>query len=168
MQTIHNDIINVVITGGTIDKKSNGSDLYLDNTIIPDIIAKSRCTLDLSYTNLMMIDSLYMTNNDRLKILNHCRLCEFDRIVITHGTDTMVDTALYLGIMDIPKTIVLTGAIVPISIDPCDGIFNLGVSLSAVRMLPIGVFVCMNGRLFKPTDVEKQKSSGLFLGNSYI
>jgi L-asparaginase len=121
-----------------------------------------RCRLDLAVRTLMMVDSLEMTDADRQLVLENCRGAAEERIVVTHGTDTMTDTARVLGEARLAKTIVLTGAMVPYAFGSSDGLFNLGSALSFVQALPHGVFVAMNGRCFPWDDVEKNRELGIF------
>ena len=110
----------------------------------------------------MMVDSLEMTAEDRSLIVHQCRHCEEDRIVITHGTDTMEETARVLGVEINNKTIILTGAMIPIKFGSSDGLFNLGSALAFAQALPAGVYVAMNGRCFKWDNVRKNKLTGIF------
>jgi L-asparaginase len=113
----------------------------------------------------MMIDSLEMTARHRARIVEHCRTADETRILITHGTDTMIETAGALGEAFGPgggKTIVLTGAMVPYAFGSSDGLFNLGSALSFVQVLPAGVYVAMNGRAFDWNRVQKNRDTGFF------
>jgi L-asparaginase len=110
----------------------------------------------------MMIDSLDMTDEDRDIIIRACKRCKEDKIVITHGTDTMVKTAKILESQKIPKTIVLTGAMIPIKFGSSDGFFNLGSALAFAQSLPNGVYVVMNGKYFQANNVTKNKKTGFF------
>jgi len=110
----------------------------------------------------MMVDSLDMTDADRRLILENCRSTPEERILVTHGTDTMTQTARVLGEARLPKTIVLTGAMVPYAFGSSDGLFNLGSALSFVQALPHGVYVAMNGRCFPWHDVVKNRALGIF------
>jgi L-asparaginase len=121
-----------------------------------------RCRLDVSVRTLMMVDSLEMTDADRRLILENCTSASEERIVVTHGTDTMTDTARVLGEARLAKTIVLTGAMVPYAFGSSDGLFNLGSALSFVQALPQGVYVAMNGRCFAWDDVVKNHELGIF------
>jgi L-asparaginase len=121
-----------------------------------------RSRLDLSVRTLMMIDSLEMTSADRAIIVDHCVRCPAPRIVITHGTDTMIETAHVLAQAVIPKTIVLTGAVIPYAFGSSDGLFNLGSALSFVQVMPPDVYVAMNGRCFAWNNVRKNRSTGVF------
>jgi L-asparaginase len=109
-----------------------------------------------------MIDSLEMTAADRDLIAHACRNCPEERIVITHGTDTMTETASVLARSEIGKTIVLTGAMVPYKFGSSDGLFNLGSALAFVQALTPGVYVAMNGRCFSAEEVRKNRAMGIF------
>lgn len=156
--------IRVFVTGGTFDKEYDElrGVLYFKDTHVPEMLRLGRCRLAVSVHTLMMVDSLDMAEEDRAAIVEHCRRCAEDRIVLTHGTDTMVETASVLarGIGD--KTIVLTGAMVPYAFGSSDGLFNLGSALSFVQVLPPGVYIAMNGRCFPWDDVRKNRETGTF------
>ncbi len=142
--------IQIFVTGGTFDKEYNEltGELFFQDTHIPDMLRLGRCRLAVDVETLMMIDSLQMTDADRRLILDRCRAAPAHRIVITHGTDTMEQTAAVLGAAIAGKTIVLTGAMVPYTFGSSDGMFNLGTALAFVQTLPPGVYVAMNGRSF--------------------
>ncbi|MGH7503699.1 MAG: asparaginase domain-containing protein [Longimicrobiales bacterium] len=156
--------IRVFVTGGTFDKEYDElrGTLYFEDTHMPELLKLGRCRLDVAVRTLMMIDSLEMTDEDRATIVDHCRRCEETRIVITHGTDTMVETATALAADSADKTIVLTGAMVPYAFGSSDGLFNLGSALSFVQVLPPGVYIAMNGRWFPWNDVRKNRETGAF------
>lgn len=156
--------IKILITGGTFDKEYdeiNGK-LYFKNTHLPEILNLGRCNLDIQVKPLMMIDSLEMTDKDRASIIEHCAQGNEDKIVITHGTDTMTDTAAALAAAKLNKTIILTGAMIPYKFGSSDGLFNMGSALAFVQTLPMGVYVVMNGRYFNWNNVRKNKVSGIF------
>ena len=121
-----------------------------------------RCRLELVVRTLMMVDSLELTDADRRLILENCRSADEAQVVITHGTDTMADTARVLGEAALGKTIVLTGAMIPYAFGSSDGLFNLGSALSFVQALPPGVYIAMNGRCFTWDDVVKNRQLGVF------
>ena len=156
--------IRVVVTGGTFDKEYDElrGTLFFQDTHVTEMLRLGRCNVEVSVRTLMMIDSLDMTEEDRATIVDHCRRCEEDRIVITHGTDTMVETAHALAAAMSDKTVVLTGAMIPYAFGSSDGLFNLGSALSFVQVLPAGVYVAMNGRIFPWNDVRKNHESGVF------
>ncbi|MEO0083773.1 MAG: asparaginase domain-containing protein [candidate division WOR-3 bacterium] len=156
--------IRIIVTGGTFDKEYNEltGELYFKHTHIHDMLKLGRCKLDLIVEELMMKDSALMTDEDRQKILLAVIKAKENRIVITHGTDQMVDTAKVLVPVSSYKTIVLTGAMVPYSFGSSDGMFNLGSALAFVQTLPCGVYVAMNGKCFHWHNVRKKKESGYF------
>lgn len=156
--------IRIFITGGTFDKEYNEitGQLYFNDTHMHDLLDMGRCRVPVEIRTLMMIDSLEMTNEDRELIAHQCNQCEEDLIVITHGTDTMAETAKMLANAVKDKTVVLTGAMIPIKFGSSDGLFNLGSALAFVQSLPNGVYVAMNGRYFKADNVRKNKQTGVF------
>lgn len=163
---MHEDFIQVFITGGTFDKDYNfiTGELYFKDTHLSQMFERGRCTLDLDIKTLMMIDSLEMTAADREIITHNCKSTKTNRIIITHGTDTMVDTAKVLSDENIAgKTIVLTGAMIPYAFgNSSDGFFNMGSSLGFVQTLPPGVYISMNGRYFHWDSVKKNRQTGFF------
>ncbi|MDZ7269107.1 MAG: asparaginase [candidate division KSB1 bacterium] len=156
--------IRILITGGTFDKEYdeiNGR-LFFRDTHVPEMLRLGRCRLPVVLQTVMMIDSLDMTEAHRHLILQECRTCPEDRIVITHGTDTMVETAHLLAHGVKNKTIVMTGAMVPYAFGSSDGLFNLGSALSFVQALPAGVYLAMNGMFFTWDNVRKNRELGVF------
>jgi L-asparaginase len=159
------DRIRIFVTGGTFDKEYDElhGRLYFRNTHIAEMLELGRCRLDVEIRTLMMIDSLEMSDADRDIIIGQCRDAPEHRIVITHGTDTMVRTAQTLGRAAIPdKTVVLTGAMIPYKFGSSDGLFNLGSALAFAQSLPPGVYVAMNGRCFPASAVRKNYDTGIF------
>ena len=156
--------IRIFITGGTFDKEYNEitGKLYFKDTHMREILDLGRSKLDVSIRTLMMIDSLDMTDSDRNLILENCVSTKGDQIIITHGTDTMTDTAKLLATGNLEKTIVLTGAMIPFKFGTSDGLFNLGSALGFVQSLPHGVYIAMNGRYFDYDKVKKNKETGVF------
>lgn len=159
-------MIQVFVTGGTFDKEYdfiNGQLFFKDSHLL-QMFERGRCTLDLDVKTLMMMDSLEMTDADRGIIAHNCRSTKINQIIITHGTDTMVETARYLAHENIPdKTIVLMGAMIPYAFgSSSDGFFNLGSALAFAQVLPAGVYVAMNGRYYNWDNVKKNKSTGFF------
>jgi L-asparaginase len=156
--------IQLIITGGTFDKRYDEIDgtLTLDHTHLPDLLAEVRCTLDVEIEINQLIDSLEMDSAHRQCVVESCRNCAAERIVITHGTDTMVETARQIAEAGLDKTIVLTGAMRPYSFVHSDAMFNLGTALSGVQTLPCGVWIAMNGHLFAWDSVRKNRDKGLF------
>jgi L-asparaginase len=156
--------IRVFITGGTFDKEYdelNGR-LYFKDTHINEMLRLGRCRAEVGVRTLMMVDSLEMTDADRQLILANCEQAAEQRIVITHGTDTMEATARVLGESVRDKTIVLTGAMVPYAFGSSDGLFNLGSAISFAQVLPPGVYIAMNGRCFPWDNVRKNRAAGVF------
>jgi L-asparaginase len=156
--------IRIFITGGTFDKEYNELDgkLFFKDTHLPEMLKLGRCKVPVEVRTLMLVDSLEMTDADRQIIVEQCRKCKEDRIVITHGTDTMEETANVLGKSITDKTIVLTGAMVPYKFGSSDGLFNLGSALAFAETLPHGIYVAMNGRCFTWDNVKKNKKTGEF------
>lgn len=156
--------IQIFITGGTFDKEYNelNGELYFRDTHLKQMLEQGRSQLDVNIRSLMMIDSLEMTEEDRSIILTHCQKSKSDRIVITHGTDTMVDTAHYLAEHIKDKTIILIGAMIPIVFGSSDGLFNMGAALAYVQTLKHGIYIAMNGQYFDFDNVRKNKAKGLF------
>jgi L-asparaginase len=156
--------VRVFVTGGTFDKEYDelSGRLYFQKTHVDEMLRRGRCGLDVDVETLMMVDSLDMTDEQRAIIVRACRDCDEDQIVITHGTDTMVETARAIadGVAD--KTVVLTGAMVPYAFGSSDGLFNLGSALSFVQSLPAGVYIAMNGKSFSWDDVRKNREAGVF------
>ena len=156
--------IKIFVTGGTFDKEYNDLDgqLFFRNTHLREILDLGRSRIDVDIKTLMMIDSLDMTEDDREKIAQNCIEANEGNIVITHGTDTMVETAKVLAERIKNKTIVLTGAMVPYVFRSSDGLFNLGAALAFVQILPPGIYIAMNGKYFKWDKARKNKTIGEF------
>jgi L-asparaginase len=159
-------MVQVFITGGTFDKEYNyiTGTLFFKSTHVPTMLERGRCTVDFDVKTLMMVDSLEIQDSDRQIIAHNCQRCQYDRILITHGTDTMVKTAEFLANYGLEnKTIVLTGAMVPYAFGTSsDGFFNLGSALAFLQTLPPGVYVVMNGRYFPWNKVRKNTKTGYF------
>ena len=156
--------VRLLITGGTIDKvynQSNG-ELEFDKTHFPEMVKRSRVEVDLTLEEIMLLDSLDIVDKERDLIVDSCSRCEEDFILITHGTDTMCDTARLIGKSDIDKTIVLFGAMVPYAVSNSDALFNFGCALGSLQLLESGVYVAMNGRVLPWDDVEKNRALGVF------
>jgi L-asparaginase len=156
--------IRIFVTGGTFDKEYNelNGELYFKDTHLSEMLRLGRSRLDLEITTLMMMDSLDMNEQDRETIAKACMEVPEEKILITHGTDTMPETAVLLASLIKNKTIVLTGAMVPYKFGSSDGLFNLGSALAFVQTLPPGVYVAMNGKIFEAENVRKNKSRGEF------
>jgi L-asparaginase len=157
--------IRILVTGGTFDKEYDEltGRLYFLDTHVDEMLTRGRARLDLTVETVMMIDSLDMDEAGRAQIVTRCRDAAEGAIVVTHGTDTMVETARALAAAALTgKTVVLTGAMVPYAFGSSDGLFNLGSALSFVQVLPPGVYVAMNGRHFRWDAVRKNRASGVF------
>jgi L-asparaginase len=156
--------VRILVTGGTFDKEYDElrGTLYFKDTHVREMLKLGRCRLDVEVRTVMMVDSLDMTDADRALVLDHVRKAPEERVVITHGTDTMVETARLLGEAGLDKTVVLTGAMVPYAFGSSDGLFNLGSALSFVQVLPPGVYIAMNGRTFRWDRVRKNRQLGVF------
>ncbi len=156
--------IRIFITGGTFDKEYNelNGELFFKETHMHELLELGRNKVPVAITTLMMIDSLEMTDKDREWIVYQCSQATEDKIVITHGTDTMTETARVLADSIKNKTIVLTGAMIPIKFGSSDGLFNLGSALAFAQTLRPGVYVAMNGRFFNWDNVKKNKLTGRF------
>ncbi len=156
--------IRIIITGGTFDKRYDEIEgqLTFKKSHLPQILRQARVTVPVALERNQLIDSLYMTDDDRRRILEACHKAGERQIVIIHGTDTMVETARLLGEAQLDQTIVLTGAMVPYRVFDSDALFNLGFSLGVVQLLPAGVYVAMNGRFFPYEKVHKNRQKGIF------
>jgi L-asparaginase len=158
-------LIRIFVTGGTFDKEYNeltGS-LFFKDTHLSEMLRLGRSRIEVAISTLMMIDSLEMTAADRARIVAECGRAAESRILITHGTDTMVETAAALAAATADaRTIVLTGAMIPYAFGSSDGLFNLGSALSFVQALPPGVYIAMNGRCFNWDRVRKNRETGTF------
>lgn len=156
--------IQVFVTGGTFDKEYNelNGNLYFKDTHLHEMLSLGRSKLNLLIESLMMKDSLDFVDEDRALIAEACNQTNTDRILITHGTDTMTTTALYLQKTCPNKTIILTGAMIPYKFGSSDGLFNLGSALAFTQVLPAGVYIAMNGKYFEADKVRKNTEKGEF------
>lgn len=157
--------IRILVTGGTFDKEYDEltGTLFFRDTHVQEMLRRGRARLELTIETVMMIDSLDMDERGRAAIVARCREAAENAIVVTHGTDTMCETAAALARAQLQdKTIVLTGAMVPYAFGSSDGLFNLGSALSFVQVLPAGVYVAMNGRHFSWNAVRKNRETGVF------
>jgi L-asparaginase len=157
-------MICIFVTGGTFDKTYDEihGRLSFGETHLAEMLRLGRSRVEVTVRTLMMIDSLDMTDADRASIVRHAAECDQSRIVITHGTDTMVETAAALARGATGKTIVLTGAMIPYAFGSSDGLFNLGSALSFAQVLPPGVYIAMNGQHFGWDNVRKNRETGVF------
>lgn len=156
--------IRLLVTGGTFDKRYdelNGT-LAFGESHVQHVLERGRCRLDLTIEVLMLKDSLELTDADRARIVAAAQGSPEQRIVVTHGTDTMVESAKALAAAELGRTIVLTGAMIPYVFGSSDGLFNLGSALSFAQVLPAGVYVAMNGHCFPWNDVRKNRELGVF------
>jgi len=156
--------IKILITGGTFDKEYNEltGELFFNKTHVPEMLKLGRARLDINLETVVMADSLNLTESDIQKLLEICTESNEDKILITHGTDKMVETAKILGQKIKDKTVVITGAIIPYAFGSSDGLFNLGSALAFVQSLPHGVYISMNGRYFDWDNAIKNKQIGEF------
>jgi len=165
--------IKILITGGTFDKEYSEltGELFFKNTHISDMLELGRANINVKIRTLMLIDSLKMNDNHRKIIFEKCQSSKEDKIIITHGTDTMAETAKFLGQNIENKTIILTGAMIPYAFGSSDGLFNLGSALAFAQSLPQGVYIAMNGKYFYWHNVRKNKETGVFeecLNNQHL
>ena len=158
--------IKILITGGTFDKEYNEltGELYFKNSHMYELLELGRCRLDVDIETLMMVDSIEMSKTERNYIIQKCIEEPIKQIIITHGTETMVKTARILADAVNDKTIVLTGAMIPVRFGSSDGLFNMGSALSFVQALSPGVYIAMNGQIFNQENVRKNKKLGIFEG----
>ncbi len=156
--------LRILVTGGTFDKDYDelAGRLFFRETHLQEMLRLGRCRIPVAVETLMLIDSLDMTEEQRAQILDTCRRVPERRIVVTHGTDTMEQTARVVGAAQLDKTIVLTGAMVPYTFGSSDGMFNLGSAIAFAQALPAGTYVAMNGRCFAWDDVRKNRNTGVF------
>ena len=156
--------IRILVTGGTFDKEYDEltGRLYFKDTHISEMLRLGRSRVEVTIRIVMMVDSLEMTDADRALIVQNCAQSPEDCIVITHGTDTMTDTAAAIARAIPGKTIVLTGAMIPYAFGSSDGLFNLGSALSFAQVLPHGVYIAMNGQHFAWDRVRKNRETGVF------
>jgi len=156
--------IRILVTGGTFDKEYNErtGQLYFKDTHLAEMLQRGRSRVPVTVRTVMMVDSLEMSEADRALIVQNCLQAREDRVVITHGTDTMTDTAAAVARVVSAKTVVLTGAMIPWAFGSSDGLFNLGSALSFVQVLPPGVYIAMNGKCFPWDRCRKNRERGEF------
>jgi L-asparaginase len=156
--------IRILVSGGTFDKEydERTGQLFFKDTHLAEMLRLGRSRVEVTIRTVMMIDSLEMTDADRALLVQNCLRSEEDRIVITHGTDTMTETAAAIAQKVSGKTVVLTGAMIPYAFGSSDGLFNLGSALSFAQLLPAGVYVAMNGKCFPWDRVRKNRDRGEF------
>jgi L-asparaginase len=156
--------IRILITGGTFDKEydERNGQLFFKDTHVAEMLRLGRCRVEATIRTVMLMDSLEMTEADRALIAHHCAQAQENRILVTHGTDTMVETAAAIADAVSEKTVVLTGAMIPYAFGSSDGLFNLGSALSFAQVLPEGVYIAMNGKWFPWNRVRKNRERGEF------
>ena len=156
--------IRILVTGGTFDKDYDEitGQLYFNDSHVKEILELGRSRLEVKIKTLMLIDSLDMSDANRSLILENCKVVDEDQVVITHGTDTMTETARVVAKEKLNKTIVFTGAMIPYKFGSSDGLFNFGGALALAQTLPYGVYIVMNGRCFEWDRVKKNKKTGVF------
>ena len=156
--------IRILVTGGTFDKDYDEitGQLYFNDSHVKEILELGRSRLEVKIKTLMLIDSLDMSDANRGLILENCKAVDEDQVVITHGTDTMTETARVVAKEKLNKTIVFTGAMIPYKFGSSDGLFNFGGALALAQTLPYGVYIVMNGRCFEWDRVKKNKKTGVF------
>lgn len=157
--------LRIITTGGTFDKQYDAikGELTLRESQLPRILLQARCTLTVHLEGPLAVDSLYMTEQQREEIAQACVHSVEDRIIIIHGTDTMCATARVIAKSHIDKTIVLTGAMTPYSLEGSDAVFNLGSAISAVQLLEPGVYITMSGRILPWDNCQKDSNKGIFV-----
>jgi L-asparaginase len=158
----------ILVTGGTFDKEYDEitGRLFFRDTHVGEMLRLGRSRPDIPVETVMMIDSLEMDDGHRALIVERCRARAERSLVVTHGTDTMVETARALAAARLDdRTIVLTGAMVPYAFGSSDGLFNLGSALSFAQVLPPGVYIAMNGQHFPWDSVIKNRARGVFERN---
>jgi L-asparaginase len=160
--------LRIVATGGTFDKHYNelAGELTFAKSHLPEILERARLTEPCELEVLPLLDSLDMHDADRERVLAACIGAPESAIVIIHGTDTMRETAQVLGGglsgHAHAKTVIITGAMIPYEIAGSDALFNLGFACAAARLLPQGVYIAMNGRVFDWDKVQKNRELGRF------
>lgn len=156
--------IRILVTGGTFDKEydERTGQLFFKDSHVAEMLRLGRCRVEVTIRPVMLMDSLEMTEADRALIAHHCAQAHEDRILVTHGTDTMVETAAAIADAVSEKTVVLTGAMIPYAFGSSDGLFNLGSALSFAQILPVGVYIAMNGKWFPWNRVRKNRERGEF------
>jgi len=155
--------LQVLAIGGTIDKVYFDalSDYSIGAPAATEILQRVKVNFDYDVSQMISKDSLEMTHDDRLEILAAVQAHTGEHVIITHGTDTMVDTGQVLKAAN-NKTIVIMGAMAPAIMKLTDADFNLGVAVAAVQTLPQGVYLCMNGRIYNVDKVVKNRAEGQF------
>jgi L-asparaginase len=161
---VRDEAIRVIITGGTFDKSYDAlrGELTFHGSHLPEILPRLNLTIPVELEINQLIDSLYMDDEGRRRVLQACGNAPESRVVVIHGTDTMTETAGLIGEAGLAKQVVLTGAMVPYAVQGSDALFNLGFALSAVQLLEPGTYVAMSGRVFRWDRVRKNRQAGVF------
>lgn len=156
--------IRVIVTGGTFDKYYDEirGELTFKESVLPEILKLVRVEVPVEIETNQLIDSLHMQDVNRASVAQACSRASEEFIIVTHGTDTMVETAALIGAAGLEKTVVLTGAMVPYRVQGSDALFNFGSAFSAVQVLPHGVWIVMSGRVFAWDKVQKNRQRGRF------
>ena len=156
--------LRIFVTGGTFDKEYNelNGELFFKNTNLREMLSLGRCGIDVDVRTIIMVDSTSITDDDRELIAHHVKRSDEERILVTHGTDTITQTAGVIAKYINGKTVVLTGAIVPYTFGSSDGLFNLGSAMAYAQVMPPGVYIAMNGRCFQWDKVRKNRKTGVF------
>jgi L-asparaginase len=160
--------LRILATGGTFDKHYDeiAGQLGFAASHLPEVIKRARITAPVELEVIALLDSLDMQDDDRRRVLASCRAAPEAAIVVIHGTDTMSETARVLGAAALAKTIVLTGAMIPYEIENSDALFNFGFACGVAQTLPPGVYVAMNGQVFRWDRVHKNRGAGVFEAGS--
>ena len=158
--------LRIITTGGTFDKRYDAikGELTFRESQLPRILQQSRLTLSVCLEGPLAVDSLYMSEEERENIVKYIENSEEKRIVVIHGTDTMVNTARLAassGKIE-GKTVVFTGAMIPYSLENSDAEFNLGFAVASAQLLPSGVYIAMGGRVYNWNEVRKNREKGIF------
>ncbi len=154
----------IVTTGGTIDKVyfDARSRFEVGDSVVGRLLAQAHVRQPYDIVALMRKDSLDLDDRDRAEILAAIAGRPERRVVVTHGTDTMTDTAAVLAALE-ERTVVLTGALAPARFAESDAVFNVGMAFASVQTLPFGVYICMNGQVFRAGEVVKDRSRNAFV-----
>ena len=156
-------MLEILTTGGTIDKVyfDKKSNYEVGDPFVEELLHKMNVNISFKVKSLMKIDSLDMTDIHREEILNYVNNSDANNFLITHGTDSIVETAIYLKKIS-DKTIVLTGSLKPAIFIDNDAIFNVGSALTSAQILKNGVYIVINGQVFNPDNVRKNLEKNIF------
>ena len=156
--------INIITTGGTIDKIyfDAKSDYQVGDPVIGELLKRMDVGFEFEVTSVLRKDSLDLTDEDRQLIVDHVKNCDSDYVLVTHGTDGMVETGKWLREQAPGKHILMTGALQPAAFRETDAIFNIGCALGALQAIPPGAYIAMNGQLFDSSKVIKNVAANRF------